>query len=60
MLIIQSSADDVIGEGDRGALLGMYSRAYVQTLEGYDHLAPILAADELLSSITNFLMRPEE
>ncbi|MDQ7027554.1 MAG: alpha/beta hydrolase [Anaerolineae bacterium] len=60
LLIIQSDADDVVSEGDRGALLGMYTRAYVQTLEGYDHLAPILAADELLSSISNFLLRPDE
>jgi hypothetical protein len=38
----------------------MYTRAYIQTLAGYDHLAPLLAADELLASITHFLLRPED
>jgi len=57
LLIVESEADDVIGEGDRGALLGMYPQAYVQTLYGYDHLAPILAADEIASSIENFLLK---
>ncbi|MCA9914401.1 MAG: alpha/beta hydrolase, partial [Anaerolineae bacterium] len=32
LLLIESSADEVIEEGDRGALKGMYPQAYVQTL----------------------------
>lgn len=56
LLIIESSDDDVISEGNRGSLLGMYPRAYVQTLYGYDHLAPFLAGDEMLESMTNFLL----
>lgn len=60
LLIIESEADTIISEGDRGSLKAMYSRAYIQTLEGYDHLAPILAADELISSIINFLLKEED
>lgn len=59
LLLIESSADEVIEEGDRGAFKGMYPRAYVQTLEGYDHLAPLLASDALLLSMTRFLLREE-
>jgi len=57
MLIIESSEDEIISEGDRGALKGMYPHSYVQILWGYDHLAPLLAADELSSSITKFLLK---
>lgn len=60
LLIIESSADQVINAGDRGALKGMYPRAYVQTLEGYDHLAPILASAEMSRSISKFLLRDED
>ncbi len=60
LLLIESSADEVIEEGDRGALKGMYPRAFVQTLEEYDHLAPLLAGDALLMSMTRFLLREEE
>lgn len=59
MLLIESGNDDVISEGDRGAIKGMYPRAFVQTLDGYDHLAPILAADELTQSMTRFLRKEE-
>lgn len=59
MLIIESSHDEVVDEGDRGALAGMYPRAFVQTLWGYDHLAPILAADELAHSIQKFLLKED-
>lgn len=59
LLIIESSDDDVIGEGDRGALKGMYPRAYVQTLYGYDHLAILLAADDIAASIRKFLSGDE-
>lgn len=59
LLIIESSHDTVIDEGDRGALAGMYPRAYVQTLWGYDHLAPILAADDLAHSIYKFLLKED-
>lgn len=57
LLIIESSHDDVIGDGNRGSLLGMYPRAFVQTLYGYDHLAPFLAGEEMLESMTNFLLK---
>jgi pimeloyl-ACP methyl ester carboxylesterase len=57
LLIIQSSHDDMISEGDRGSLLGMYPRAYVQTLYGYDHLASFLASEEILESMKNFLLK---
>jgi len=59
LLLIESDQDEVIEEGDRGALKGMYPKAYVQTLEGYDHLAPLLAVDSLLLSMTRFLLREE-
>ena len=59
MLLIPSRQDDVITEGDRGAIKGMYPRAFVQTLWGYDHLAPILAADELAQSIAKFLLKAD-
>ena len=55
LLIIESGNDQVIDEGDRGALKGMYPGAYIQTLPGYDHLAPLLASRELLASIRRFL-----
>jgi pimeloyl-ACP methyl ester carboxylesterase len=57
LLIIESSEDDVITEGDRGALKGMYPGAYIQTLPGHDHLAPLLASRELLASIRKFLLQ---
>lgn len=60
LLIIESENDQVINEGDRGSLKGMYSRAYIQTLYGYDHFAPLLAANEMVESITNFLLRFSE
>lgn len=60
MLIIESEADDVIRDGDRGSLKAMYSRAYIQTLDGYDHLAPFLAVDEMISSIRNFLLKAND
>jgi|GEM_PF-1093192 len=60
MLIIESEEDNVISGGDRGSLKAMYSRAYVQTLYGYDHLAPFLAADEMISSISNFLLKEDK
>lgn len=59
LLIIESEADNVISEGDRGSFKMMYSRAYIQTLYGYDHLAAILAADEVISSIINFLLKED-
>lgn len=57
MLIIESEYDDIISEGDRGALLTMYPRAFVQTLYGMSHLATILAAQTILSSSLNFLLQ---
>ncbi|MGJ3240748.1 MAG: alpha/beta fold hydrolase [Anaerolineae bacterium] len=57
LLLIESDADQVISEGDRGSLKAMYNRAYIQTLYGYDHLAPLLAANELSQSIINFLLK---
>lgn len=59
LLIIESDCDNAIDEGDRGSLKGMYNRAYVQTLEGYDHLAPLLASQEMSRSIINFLVDRE-
>lgn len=59
MLIIESENDNVITEGDRGSLKAMYSRAYIQTLADYDHLAPLLAQDEMISSIMNFLLKED-
>lgn len=60
LLIIESENDNVITEGDRGSLKAMYSRAYIQTLADYDHLAPLLAQDEIISSIMNFLLKEED
>jgi hypothetical protein len=60
LLIIESSEDDVISEGNRGSLLGMYPRAYVQTLFGYDHLAPFLAGEKMLDSMRNFLLEVKQ
>lgn len=57
LLIIESSHDEVIADGNRGSLLGMYPKAFVQTLYGYDHLAPFLAGAEMLESMTNFLLK---
>jgi pimeloyl-ACP methyl ester carboxylesterase len=59
LLIIESSQDDVISDGNRGSLLGMYPRAFVQTLYGYDHLAPFLAGEEMLESMMNFLLKDD-
>ncbi len=56
LLIIESGNDQVIDEGNRGALKGMYPGAYIQTLPGYDHLAPLLASRELLTSIRKFIL----
>lgn len=60
LLLIESDNDNVITDGDRGSLKAMYSRAYVQTLYGYDHLAPFLAQDEMISSIINFLLKEDD
>lgn len=60
LLIIESENDNVITDGDRGSLKAMYSRAYIQTLYGYDHLAPLLTQDEIISSITNFLLKEDD
>ena len=60
LLIIESENDNVITEGDRGSLKAMYSRAYIQTLADYDHLAPLLAQDEIISSIMNFLLKEDD
>lgn len=60
LLLIESDEDSVIGDGNRGSFLMMYSRAYVQTLQGYDHLAPLLACDEIVRSIRNFLLKEDD
>lgn len=60
MLIIESENDEVVSDGDRGSLKMMYTRAYIQTLYGYDHLAPLLAQDEMISSIVNFLLKEDD
>lgn len=57
ILIIESEADEVVGEGERGSLKTMYPSAYVQTLEGSTHLAPVVCADAYLRSMLNFLQR---
>lgn len=60
LLLIESSHDNVISAGDRGAIKGMYPRAFLQKLWGYDHLAPLLACDEIAQSIKNFLVREDD
>lgn len=60
LLIIETDNDNVISDGDRGSLKAMYSRAYIQILYGYDHLAPLLAQDEMISSIINFLFKEDD
>lgn len=55
LLIIESSQDDVYEEGDRGALLTMYSRAWTHTFEGYNHLATILAHQQSAQLVADFL-----
>jgi pimeloyl-ACP methyl ester carboxylesterase len=55
LLLIESDADEVIGEGERGTLQAFYPQAYLQTLVGCDHLAPLLAADQVAQSILRFL-----
>ena len=59
MLLIQADQDEVISEGERGALLGMYPSAYMQELENSSHLAPILQSEALIASMGRFLL-PEE
>jgi len=54
MLIIESSRDDVYDEGERGALLAMYSRAWIHTFEGYTHLSTILAHRQLAELVIDF------
>lgn len=55
ILIIESDADDVIDEGSRGEILGMYPRAYLQQLTQTSHLTPLFAGDELAASVLKFL-----
>lgn len=57
LLLIESEFDEVISEGDQGAVKGMYPRAYVQTLTQADHLAPLLNPDALISSMLKFLQK---
>ncbi len=54
LLIIESSHDDVYDEGERGALLAMYSRAWIHTFEGYTHLATILAHRQSAELVIDF------
>lgn len=54
-LILESSHDDVYEEGDRGALIAMYPRTWTHTFEGYPHLATILAHQETVEIIIDFL-----
>lgn len=54
LLIMESSHDDVYDEGERGALLAMYSRAWIHTFEGYTHLATILAHQQSAELVTDF------
>jgi len=54
MLIIESSADDVYDDGTRGAVLAMYTRAWIHTFEGYTHLATILAHRQSAELVTDF------
>jgi pimeloyl-ACP methyl ester carboxylesterase len=56
VLIIESEFDEVIGEGERGALKAMYPGAYVQMLEGAAHLASVLMSETLAASIHKFLV----
>jgi hypothetical protein len=56
VLIIESEFDEVIGEGERGALKAMYPGAYVQTLEGATHLASVLMSEAQAASIHKFLV----
>ncbi len=55
MLILQSDEDEVYGEGERGAVLGMYPRAWTHTFETYSHLATVLAVDETVDIVLDFL-----
>lgn len=55
LLIIESSDDDVYEEGDRGALLTMYPRAWIHTFEGYTHLATLLAHKQTSGLVLDFL-----
>jgi pimeloyl-ACP methyl ester carboxylesterase len=59
ILIIEADQDEVVLEGERGSLKAMYPSAYVQTLEGYTHLTPILCADDYLSSMIHFLLKDD-
>jgi pimeloyl-ACP methyl ester carboxylesterase len=60
VLIIESEQDEVIDEGQRGALKALYPAAYVQTLEQHGHLATLLASDTLMLSIRKFLLMQQE
>ncbi len=60
VLIIESDQDEVIDEGQRGALKALYPAAYVQTLEQYGHLATLLASDTLMLSVRKFLLTQQE
>lgn len=55
LLIIESDQDEVYEEGDRGALLAMYSRAWIHTFEGHTHLATIFAHQQATELVVDFL-----
>lgn len=59
LLIIDSSQDDVYEEGDRGAVIAMYSRAWIHTFEGYTHLATLLAYQQSSEIVVDFLKGDE-
>lgn len=55
MLLIESAVDEVVDAGNRGTVQAHYPQAYLQTLEGCDHLAPLLAVDQIAQSMLRFL-----
>ena len=55
MLILQSDEDEVYSEGERGAVLGTYPRAWIHTFETYSHLATVLAVEETIDILIDFL-----
>lgn len=55
ILILESAQDELYDEGERGALISMYPRAWIHTFDDYTHLATILAYRQSNDLIAGFL-----
>ncbi len=55
MLIVESAQDELYDEGERGALISMYPRAWIHTFDASTHLATILAHQQSNELVAGFL-----